>query len=86
MKSNNFFPKGVKEFFSDATSKAVKQERIWRVKDSSLFVNFNIFLSYQSPIYSHDAAYSSPVRNLPGTYNLQHGIFSFNSVENLAAA
>ena len=72
MKSNNFFPKGVKEFFSDVTSKAVQaRKESGKVKYSSLFVNFNIFLSYQSSIYSHEAAYSSPVGNLPGTHNPQ---------------
>ena len=72
MKSNNFFPEGVKEFFSDVTSKAVQaRKESGEVKDPSLFLNFNIFLSYQSLIYLHDAAYSSPVGSLPGTQNPQ---------------
>ena len=72
MKSNNFFPKGVKEFFSDVTSKAVQaRKESGEVKDSSLFLNFNIFLSYQSLIYLHDATYSSLVGSLPGTQNPQ---------------
>ena len=45
MKSNNFFPKGVKEFFSDATQKAVEaRKESGEVKDFSLISNIKLLV------------------------------------------